>query len=49
MIDGRDFHKAIVAVIVTAFVVGGLVVAGLIYGVPWLWQIIKPWLHSITS
>ncbi len=25
------------------------ITAALIYGVPWLWSLVKPWLHSITA
>lgn len=31
-----------------AAIVAGIT-AGLIYGIPWLWALIKPWLHSITG
>jgi hypothetical protein len=33
----------------SAFVAGGVLVAALIFGVPWLWAMLKPWLHSVTG
>lgn len=45
----QGIAQGIVALIVMAFVAGGAIVAALIFGVPWLWSLLKPWLHSVTG
>jgi len=30
-------------------IVGGIVGAVLAYGIPWLWSLIKPWIHALTA
>jgi hypothetical protein len=45
----RGGAKGIVAKILLPFAAGGAIAAALIFGVPWLWRMIKPWLHSITG
>lgn len=50
---GRDIGSAIggafAAMVAAAFVLGGALAVALIYGVPWLWGLVKPWLHSVTA
>lgn len=40
-----DFFWFLVMLVAVGFV-AGLVVA---FGVPWIWSIMKPWLHAITG
>ena len=46
---GHAIGQAMVAMIVIAIVLTALVTADLIFGLPWLWQVLKPWLHQITG
>jgi hypothetical protein len=44
-----DF-KGIGTFLIMLGVCGGVVLGGLIFkGIPWLWEISKPWLHQITG
>lgn len=43
--NDADFKRAIAMLIVFGAVVG----AALAFGLPWLWDAIKHWLHWITS
>lgn len=44
-IDERAFTSMVVALLVA----GALIAAALIFGVPWLWELVKPWLHEVTA
>lgn len=35
--------------IVLAIIAGGALVGVLFWLVPWLWSLIKPWLHMVTA
>lgn len=35
--------------ILVVFAAGFALAVGLFFGLPWLWSIIKPWLHAITG
>ncbi|WP_269058026.1 hypothetical protein [Xanthomonas translucens] len=35
--------------LVLAGLVGAAVVGFLVWFVPWLWELIKPWLHAVTA
>lgn len=35
-------------IVAVAVIVASLVIAGT-YGVPWLWSLVKPWLHAVTA
>lgn len=41
--------EAIVTTIVWAFVVGVAITLFLIFAVPWIWHVVKPWLHAVTG
>lgn len=45
MFDERDFAKFMIAFVVIGIFIGIF----LIVGIPWIWNIIKPWLHVITG
>lgn len=34
---------------VILFLLGGALATALIFGIPWLWGLIKPFLHSVTA
>ena len=36
-------------IVLVISVIAAAVTAGFIYGIPWLWALIKPWIHSITG
>ena len=46
---GRAIAEGIITMIVFAFIAGVLLTAALIFGIPWLWHMLKPWLHTVTS
>jgi hypothetical protein len=46
---GAAVGGAILALIAVCCAATAALVVGIIYGVPWLWTLIKPWLHSITG
>lgn len=46
---GQEIAKGIIFMVCLAFVAGGLLVAALVFGIPWLWGLLKPWLHTITA
>jgi hypothetical protein len=41
--------EGIVVMLVACGVIGALIMLALVYGVPWLWSMLKPWLHVITA
>jgi hypothetical protein len=42
--------SGIVPMLVGFGIVAGIVIGAIIFkGIPWLWEISKPWLHSITG
>lgn len=44
-VSESDWRFFIASLVAFGVVVGGL----LAIGIPWLWGIIKPWLHTITA
>jgi len=40
---------AFTALIIVAGIAGAAIMAILFWGVPWLWDLAKPWLHSVTG
>lgn len=44
-----DLGKAIAGMFIVAACAGAAFAAALIFGVPWLWSWIKPWLHMATA
>jgi hypothetical protein len=42
---GDDFGKALIALFVFGIAIG-LVAA---IGIPWIWDVLKPWIHSVTA
>lgn len=46
---GDAISKSITAFMVICAIAGGLVVAFFAWAVPWLWSLIKPWLHMVTA
>ena len=46
---GEHIAKAFMAMILAAVAVGAGVTVALIYGLPWLWSMVKPWLHGVTG
>jgi hypothetical protein len=37
------------AIAVLIFLAGGAFVGFIFFGLPWLWRLLKPWLHQITG
>lgn len=46
---GSAIGSAMVAMIIVAVVCASAITAALIFGLPWLWTLLKPWLHAITA
>lgn len=46
---GNAVGNAIFAMLVVAIICTAAVTAALIFGIPWLWHLLKPWLHAITG
>lgn len=46
---GSGLDGAFTALIVAAGIAGAAIMAVLFWGVPWLWALIKPWLHMVTG
>ncbi len=46
---GDAISKSITAFMVICAISGGLVAAFCAWAVPWLWSLIKPWLHMVTA
>lgn len=44
-----DLGGAVAAFAVACLAVGAIAAAALIVGVPWLWGLIRPWLHVVTG
>lgn len=44
-IRDRDFWNFVVVLIAVGSAIGVLLVKGL----PWLWLLLKPWLHALTG
>lgn len=40
---------AFTAFMVVCGIIGAAIMATLIYVVPWVWDLIKPWLHMVTG
>lgn len=35
--------------LVTVMAIGAGLASAVIFGVPWLWRLVKPWLHMVTA
>lgn len=46
---GAAIESAFFMLIAWVIVITAAVTAGLIYGIPWAWGYIKPWLHTVTG
>lgn len=46
---GDALAAAFMATIIACIVITALVTTALIFGVPWLWSLLKPWLHMVTA
>jgi hypothetical protein len=46
---GNAIGDAIMAMVIVVIVVTAAVTAALIYGIPWLWALLKPLLHAWTA
>ncbi len=41
-----DMFKGCFTALIVVSAIGGAVVA---YVIPWLWHIVKPWIHAVTG
>lgn len=46
---GDAIGEALVKIAILLVIATASITTLLIYGVPWVWSYIKPWLHSITG
>jgi len=49
MMYGSGFENAFLAMVVIAVLIGMAIMAVFVWLIPWLWELIKPWLHMITA
>jgi len=49
MIDGKAISEAIVSTLILIVIVTAAATTALIFGLPWLWALLKPLLHSWTA
>lgn len=47
--DGKMFEGMITALIVFCLVIGFLVGGVVFVAIPWLWDLLKPWMHAIAA
>jgi len=46
---GDAIAHAMIATIIAVAVVTAVITTALIFGIPWLWGILKPFLHMVTA
>lgn len=46
---GNSLEGAFLAILVVAGVIGAAIMAAIVWLIPWLWELVKPWLHQVTS
>ncbi len=46
---GNGLNGVVTATIVVAGIAGAAIMAVLFWSVPWLWSLLKPWLHTVTG
>lgn len=46
---GPDMDNLFIAMIVFFMVIGATIAGVCFWLVPWLWSMIKPWLHMVTT
>ena len=46
---GSGINGAFTAMLVMAALAGAALFALLFWVVPWLWELVKPWLHMVTG
>jgi hypothetical protein len=40
---------AFTAFMVVCGLIGAAIATAIFWGVPWLWALVKPWIHSVTG
>lgn len=46
---GAMLARAVMFYIFMAFIAGIALATLFLFGIPWLWHLLKPWLHMITG
>jgi len=46
---GNGLDGAFTGLMIFCGLIGAVVMSLLFWGVPWLWAIVKPWIHSVTG
>ncbi len=46
---GDHISKSITAFMALCFIAGGVGFAICLWLIPWLWSLVKPWLHMVTA
>lgn len=46
---GSGLDGAFTALMIACGIAGAAIMALLFWGVPWLWGVVKPWLHAVTG
>ena len=48
MIGDAIAHAMVMAMVVVA-IVTALIVLFVVFGIPWLWTLVKPWIHMLSA
>lgn len=47
--DIADFYaRTLTVILLLSFAVGAFLALTVVYGIPWAWELIKPFLHEVT-
>ncbi|MEE7545754.1 hypothetical protein HF319_00690 [Xanthomonas sp. Kuri4-1] len=46
---GNSLDGMIVAFGIICALIGAAVLAVLFWGLPWVWELVRPWLHTVTA
>lgn len=49
MIGTNALAQAMVVYIIGVFAAGIGLTLFVVFGIPWLWRLVKPWLHAVTG
>ncbi len=46
---GEAITRALVSFVIMTIIATAAITTALIFGIPWLWHVLKPWIHNITG
>lgn len=52
MLNGNDiadfYARTLTVILLLSFASGSLIALTVVYGIPWVWELTKPFLHEVT-